>query len=46
MRALSAVRRRRVYVVNADLVDRAGPRIVEGLEQIAGKLHPAAFTRR
>jgi iron complex transport system substrate-binding protein len=43
MRKLSAVRRGRVFMVNADLVDRAGPRIVAGIEQIAARLHPQAL---
>lgn len=42
LRGLAAVRGHRVYVINADLVDRAGPRIVEGLEQLAALLHPAS----
>lgn len=46
MRGLSAVRKRRVHVINADIVDRAGPRIVEAIEQLAPKLHPQAFKRR
>jgi iron complex transport system substrate-binding protein len=40
MRALSAVKRNRVYVIDADLVDRAGPRIVDGVAEMAAKLHP------
>lgn len=35
-----AVRHHRIIVVNPDLVDRPGPRIVEGLEQLARGLHP------
>ena len=46
MRSLSAVQRSRVYVVDADIVDRAGPRIVEAVEEIAARLHPEAFSRR
>jgi len=46
LRNLSAVKRGRVFLVNADLVDRAGPRIVEGVEQIAARLHPEAFRSR
>ncbi|HUT74657.1 MAG TPA: helical backbone metal receptor [Armatimonadota bacterium] len=46
MRGLSAVRHRRVYVINADTVARAGPRIVEGIEVIAARLHPEAFKHR
>lgn len=44
MRSLSAVKHHRVYVINADIVDRAAPRIVQGVEQIAACLHPQAFT--
>lgn len=33
-----AVKNKRVYSVNADLLSRPGPRIVDALEQIAGKL--------
>lgn len=46
MRGLSAVMKSRVYVINADIVDRAGPRVVEGVEQLAARLHPEAFSRR
>ncbi len=35
-----AVKRGRVYKVNADLLSRPGPRLVDALEQIARKLHP------
>jgi iron complex transport system substrate-binding protein len=33
----------RVYGINGDLLSRPGPRLVEGLEQIARVLHPEAF---
>jgi len=33
----------RVYKVNRDYVSRPGPRLVDGLEQIARALHPEAF---
>jgi iron complex transport system substrate-binding protein len=46
MRDLTAVKKSRVYVVDADIVDRAGPRIVEAVEEIAARLHPGRFTRR
>ncbi|MBW1646449.1 MAG: cobalamin-binding protein [Deltaproteobacteria bacterium] len=42
-RSIAAVRDNRVFVIDADLVDRASPRIVQGLEQIARLLHPEAF---
>jgi iron complex transport system substrate-binding protein len=35
-----AVRNGRVYRINADIISRPGPRIVDGLEQIAAALHP------
>jgi iron complex transport system substrate-binding protein len=35
-----AVRRNRIVRVNPDWVDRPGPRIVDGLEQLAQGLHP------
>ena len=33
----------RLYRINADLLTRPGPRLVEGLEQMARALHPEAF---
>jgi iron complex transport system substrate-binding protein len=33
----------RVYLVNGDLLTRPGPRLVDGLEQMARALHPEAF---
>jgi iron complex transport system substrate-binding protein len=41
--ALSAITAGKVFVVNADLVTRNGPRTVLGLEALARALHPAAF---
>jgi iron complex transport system substrate-binding protein len=38
-----AVRDGKVYQVNADLISRPGPRIVEALELIARVLHPERF---
>jgi iron complex transport system substrate-binding protein len=40
---LAAVRKKRVEVVPAALVARAGPRVAQGLEAIARALHPDAF---
>jgi iron complex transport system substrate-binding protein len=42
-RSLSAVRNGRVVEVPVELVTRAGPRVVQGLEAIAAALHPDAF---
>ena len=40
---LSAVKAGRVYVLDDNLVSRPGPRVAEGLKQIAAALHPDAF---
>lgn len=41
--SVSAVRNNRVVPINPDLVNRPGPRIVDGFEAIARALHPEAF---
>jgi cobalamin transport system substrate-binding protein len=40
---LSAVRDGRIYKVNRDLLNRPGPRMLDGLEELARLLHPAAI---
>lgn len=40
---LAAVRSGRVYPVDGNLITRPGPRLVEGLEQVARVLHPERF---
>jgi cobalamin transport system substrate-binding protein len=42
---LTAVKEERIYTINADLVDRSGPRIVQGLEDIAKAIHPELFAQ-
>jgi iron complex transport system substrate-binding protein len=42
-RQLTAVKQDRIYTIDSDLVDRSGPRIVQGLEEIARILHPELF---
>lgn len=42
--SLSAVKQGRLHQISADVVNRPGPRIVEGLEALARILHPEAFT--
>ena len=42
-RDLAAVRKKRVVIIPAQLVNRAGPRVAQGLEAIARALHPDAF---
>jgi iron complex transport system substrate-binding protein len=38
-----AVKNKRVYDVNSDLVSRPGPRLVEGVEEIAKVVYPEVF---
>ncbi|HZJ83392.1 MAG TPA: ABC transporter substrate-binding protein [Clostridia bacterium] len=40
---LTAIKEGRIVIVDDDLVTRAGPRIVEGLEEIARAMHPDLF---
>jgi cobalamin transport system substrate-binding protein len=40
---LAAVRKKRVVIIPAQLVSRAGSRVAQGLEAIARALHPDAF---
>ena len=42
-RVLDAVKNRQVYVIDADIVSRSGPRAVDGLEEYAKILHPEIF---
>jgi len=39
-RELPAVRMNAIYVIDSNLVDRPTPRVVEGLEAMAGMIHP------
>ena len=38
-----AVRQDRIYTIDGDLVDRSGPRIVQGLREMAKIIHPELF---
>ncbi len=40
---LSAVKNDNIYLVDANLISRAGPRVVEGLEMMAKTIHPDKF---
>jgi len=40
---IPAVQNGRIYFIDSDLVDRASPRIVDGLEEMARLIHPALF---
>ncbi|MBI3604029.1 MAG: cobalamin-binding protein [Nitrospirae bacterium] len=43
---MSAVRQQRFHHVQSDLLNRPGPRIVQGLEALARIIHPEAFDQR
>jgi iron complex transport system substrate-binding protein len=40
---LKAVKDGRVYVIDDNLLVRPGPRLVDGLEQLAQMIHPEVF---
>jgi iron complex transport system substrate-binding protein len=41
--AITAVSSHHVYQINSDLIQRPGPRLADGLEQLAKMLHPEIF---
>ena len=41
--SLPAVRNNRIFIVDADLFDRPTPRLINGLETLAGIIHPELF---
>ncbi|WP_321504557.1 cobalamin-binding protein [uncultured Methanoregula sp.] len=43
--SLSAVKNKRVYAVNADIISRPAPRIVDAAEGAARLIHPECFTQ-
>ena len=43
LKTLTAVKNGKVYAVNADIIDRGGPRLVDGVEAIASLAHPEIF---
>jgi len=38
------VKQGKIYRVDGDLVNRSGPRIIQGLEEMAEIIHPELFT--
>ena len=40
---IPAVKNNHICVVNADLISRGGPRIIDAVEEVAGILHPTLF---
>lgn len=43
-RSIPAVKNKRVYLIDSDLIDRASPRIIDGLEAMARIIHPGSIT--
>jgi iron complex transport system substrate-binding protein len=43
---IPAVRRKTIYIIDSNLVDRPTPRIVEGLEAMSRMIHPDAFGKK
>ncbi|MFA4859745.1 ABC transporter substrate-binding protein [Methanoregula sp.] len=43
--SLSAVKNKRVYAVDADIISRPAPRIVDAIETVAQLIHPECFTQ-
>jgi iron complex transport system substrate-binding protein len=43
LKNLDAVKNGRVYVIDSDLIDRGGPRIIDSLETVAQYIHPEAY---
>jgi len=41
---VAAVKEGRVFIIDGDLVSRPGPRIIQGLEEMAKVIHPELFT--
>lgn len=40
---ISAIKNKRVYIIDQNLVQRATPRLIDGLEELAKMLHPDLF---
>jgi len=40
---MTAVKQDRIYLIDGDIVSRPGPRIVQGLEEMARIIHPELF---
>jgi iron complex transport system substrate-binding protein len=46
LKNLDAVKGGRVYVIDSDLIDRGGPRIIDSLELVAQYIHPELYAER
>ncbi|WP_299463306.1 ABC transporter substrate-binding protein [uncultured Gimesia sp.] len=43
---MNAVKNKRLYIIEDDLISRPGPRVVQGLQKIAQALYPEAFQQQ
>jgi iron complex transport system substrate-binding protein len=43
LKNLNAVKQGRVYVIDSDIIDRGGPRIIDSLELVAKDIHPELY---
>ena len=41
--AEKAIQQNHVYIIESDLIDRGGPRLVDALEEVATDIHPGLF---
>ncbi len=42
-RGITAVKRNEIHLIDGDIVNRSGPRIIQGLEEVARIIHPKLF---
>ncbi len=43
LKTMKAIQNNRVYIIESDLIDRGGPRLVDALEEVAADIHPDLF---
>lgn len=43
LKTMKAIQQNRVHVIDSDLIDRGGPRLVDALEEVAADIHPDLF---
>ncbi|SAI88875.1 hypothetical protein MBBA_2028 [Methanoculleus bourgensis] len=43
LKTMKAIQHNRVYIIESDIIDRGGPRLVDALEDVAADIHPDLF---
>ena len=43
LKTMKAIQQNHVYIIESDLIDRGGPRLVDALEEVAADIHPDLF---